>query len=126
MFNFFIFELQFYCNQNVMAYLWVIHVRRRQNPKVRMIEKLDTVMTVVVRVEGAREWGVIVRRNRGRCRVGHRVSCRCKRRASYRVNMCVTSKEPALKYSNSGIPVHLEINQIAVARWESLCMWEGK
>ena len=32
----------------------------RQNQKVRLIEKLDTIMTVEVRVEGARGWGVIV------------------------------------------------------------------
>ena len=69
-------------------------MRRRQNPKVRLIEK-DTLMTVLVSVEGARECGVIVRRNKGRRRVGHRV------------NMVATSREPALKYSNSGFPVHL-------------------
>ena len=33
------------------AELRVTRVRRRQNPKVRLIEKVDTIMTVV---EGAR------------------------------------------------------------------------
>ena len=39
--------------------------------------------------------------------VSHRASCRYKRRVIYRVNMGVTSREPVLKYNNSGIPVHL-------------------
>ena len=82
-------------------------MRRRQNPKVGLIEKLDTIMTVLVSVEGAHECEVIVRHNRDRCRVSHRVSCRYKRRVIYRVNMGVTSREPVLKYNNSGIPVHL-------------------
>ena len=37
-----------------MTYLRVTRVRHRENPKVRLIKKLDTIMTVVVRVEGAR------------------------------------------------------------------------
>ena len=32
----------------------------RQNPKVGLIEKLDTIMTVVVRVEATHECGVTV------------------------------------------------------------------
>ena len=70
-------------------------MRHREIPKVRLNEKLDTTMTVVVRDEGARAWRVIVTRNIDR------------RRGSHRVNMCATSREPALKYSSSGIPVHL-------------------
>ena len=67
-------------------------MRRRQNPKVGLIEKLDTIMTVLVSVEGIHECGVIVRHNRDRCRVSHRVSCRYKRRVIYRVNMGVNHR----------------------------------
>ena len=45
----------FQANQNVIAYLRVTRVRRREIPKVSLITKLVTIMTVVVRVEGARE-----------------------------------------------------------------------
>ena len=82
-------------------------VCRRQNSKVGLIENLDTIMTVLVSVEGTHECGVIVRHNRNRCRVSHTASCRYKRRVIYRVNTGVTSREPVLKYNNSGIPVHL-------------------
>ena len=72
-----------------------MRVHCRENPKIRLIEKLNTIMTAVVRVSRECEWGVIVRRNRG------------KRRVSHRMIMEVASREPVLKYKNSAPPVHL-------------------
>ena len=63
--------------------------KRRWGWSRRCEIRVDTNMVVVVIVAGACEWGVI------------------SDRVSYGVNMRAASREPALKYSNSALPVHV-------------------